>query len=69
MASAEESQQIYDELEKIDQGLAKIGETLKESKEFWEGVDRKLSPTPASQQMEDPPDGITTGPKASHMLS
>ncbi|KAJ7873942.1 hypothetical protein B0H13DRAFT_1894767 [Mycena leptocephala] len=37
MASAEESQQIYDELGKIDRGLAKIGEILKESKEFWEG--------------------------------
>jgi hypothetical protein len=61
VASAEESQQIYDELVKIDRGLAKIGEILKESKEFWEGVDRKLSPTPASQQMKDPPDGITTG--------
>jgi hypothetical protein len=66
---AEESQQIFDELEKIDQGLAKIGETLKESKEFWEGVDRKLSTTPGSQQTEDPPDGITTGPEVSHMLS
>ncbi|KAJ7830122.1 hypothetical protein B0H13DRAFT_1916060 [Mycena leptocephala] len=61
VGSAEESQQIYDELEKIDRGLAKIGEILKESKEFWEGVDRKLSPTPASQQMKDLPDGITTG--------
>jgi hypothetical protein len=69
MASAEESQQIYDELEKIDQGLAKIGETLRESKEFWEGVDRKLSSTPASQQMKDPPDGITAGPEVSHLLS
>ncbi|KAJ7812418.1 hypothetical protein B0H13DRAFT_2471137 [Mycena leptocephala] len=50
VASAEESQQIYDELEKIDRGLAKIGQTLRESKEFWR-----------DQQMKDPPDGITTG--------
>jgi len=66
MASAEESQQIYDELEKIDRGLAKIGETLKESKKFWEGVGRKLdsiSSISASQRMIDPPDGITTGPE------
>ncbi|KAJ7866130.1 hypothetical protein B0H13DRAFT_2561617 [Mycena leptocephala] len=63
VASAEDSQQVYDELEKIDEGLAKIGEILKESKEFWEGVDRKLSPTPGSQQTENPPDGITTGPE------
>ncbi|KAJ7873946.1 hypothetical protein B0H13DRAFT_2348814 [Mycena leptocephala] len=62
MASTEECQQIYDELEKIDRGLAKIGETLKESKQFWEGVDRKLSPTSAGQQTKDPPDGIT-GPE------
>jgi hypothetical protein len=65
MASAEESQQIYDELEKIDQGIAKIGEILKESKEFWEGVDGKLSPTSAGQQTKDPPDGIATGPEVS----
>ncbi|KAJ7892205.1 hypothetical protein B0H13DRAFT_2038648, partial [Mycena leptocephala] len=63
MALAKESQQIYDELEKIDRGLAKIGDTLKESKEFWEGVDWKLSPTSAGQQTKDPPDGITTGPE------
>jgi hypothetical protein len=65
MASAAEIQQIYDELEKIDRGLAKIVETLKESKEFWEGADRKLSPTLAIQQTKDPRDGITTGPEAS----
>jgi hypothetical protein len=60
VTSAEKSQHIYDELKKIDRGLSQIGEILKECKEFWEGVDRKLSPTPGSQQMKDPPDGITT---------
>ncbi|KAJ7912176.1 hypothetical protein B0H13DRAFT_1875107 [Mycena leptocephala] len=62
VTSAEESQQIYDELAKIDRPCQNR-ETLRESKEFWEGVDRKLSPMPASQRMEDPPEGITTGPE------
>jgi hypothetical protein len=68
VGSAEESSQIQDELDKIDEGLSKIGETLRESKNFWEGVDRKLtsvSLSSASQQAKDPPDGITTGPEAS----
>jgi hypothetical protein len=53
-------------LEKIDRGLTKIGETVKESKEFSEGVDRKFdSISSASQRMKDPPDGIITGPQVS----
>ncbi|KAJ7869652.1 hypothetical protein B0H13DRAFT_2670024 [Mycena leptocephala] len=71
VGSAEESSQIQDELDKIDKGLAKIGETLRESKDFWQGVDRKLASVSlafASQQAKDPPDGITTGPEASPEL-
>ncbi|KAJ7869641.1 hypothetical protein B0H13DRAFT_1051543 [Mycena leptocephala] len=66
VGSAEESSQIQDELDKIDKGLAKIGETLRESKDFWQGVDRKLASVSlafANQQAKDPPDGITTGPE------
>jgi hypothetical protein len=68
VGSAEESSQIQDELDKIDKGLAKIGETLRESKDFWQGVDRKLASVSlafAGQQAKDPPDGVTTGPEAS----
>jgi hypothetical protein len=67
VCTAEESQQIYDALDKIDRGLAKIGETLKESKAFWEGIDQKLRLAPsifAAQMMKDSPDGLTTGPEA-----
>ncbi|KAF7356387.1 hypothetical protein MVEN_00971300 [Mycena venus] len=66
--SAAETQQIYDELEQIDRNFSKIGDTLKESKEFWEGVGRKLGSLSSSSctghyRAKDPPHGITTGPE------
>ncbi|KAJ7479644.1 hypothetical protein FB451DRAFT_1171743 [Mycena latifolia] len=54
---------IYDDLEKLDNGFAIIGQQLKDSKEFWEGVDRKLNSAPytlAGQNIKDPPDGSRT---------
>ncbi|KAJ7479642.1 hypothetical protein FB451DRAFT_1239464 [Mycena latifolia] len=59
VSSTAESQQIYDDLEKIDNSFVIIGQRLKDSKEFWEGVDRKLNSapyTPAGQNVKDPPD-------------
>ncbi|KAJ7899614.1 hypothetical protein B0H14DRAFT_3423927 [Mycena olivaceomarginata] len=64
VSSAEESQQIYGELEKIDESLLKIGETLKGSQEYWEKLDQTLKSPPSAppgQQAEVPPGGITTG--------
>ncbi|KAJ7479634.1 hypothetical protein FB451DRAFT_1365385 [Mycena latifolia] len=52
VSSAAEKQQIYDKLEKIDNGLANIRQRLKNSKEFWEGVDRDLKST---QKSTEPP--------------
>ncbi|KAJ7677109.1 hypothetical protein DFH06DRAFT_1169799 [Mycena polygramma] len=65
VGSAEESQQIEDELNKIDRGLSKIGESLHENLEFWEKADRILKSMAfmtSSMQTKDPPNGITTGP-------
>ncbi|KAJ7134369.1 hypothetical protein C8R44DRAFT_770324, partial [Mycena epipterygia] len=65
VSSDAESQQIYDELGKIDKHLEQIGETLNCTKYFWEDVDKSLksaSSARASQQAKDPPDGITPGP-------
>ncbi|KAJ7479649.1 hypothetical protein FB451DRAFT_1239481 [Mycena latifolia] len=63
VSSAAESQQIYDDLEKIDKGFMTIGQRLKDSKEFWEGVDRKLNSAPytlTGQNIKDHPDGSRT---------
>ncbi|KAJ6572989.1 hypothetical protein B0H10DRAFT_2105980 [Mycena sp. CBHHK59/15] len=65
VSSTGESQWVYDELQKIDECFAEIREHLKESKKFWEKVDHNLKSapsTPTSQQAQDVPDGITTGP-------
>ncbi|KAJ7499619.1 hypothetical protein FB451DRAFT_1205995 [Mycena latifolia] len=63
VSSVEESQQIYDELGKIESGLANIRQRLKDSKEFWERVDRDLKSaphTPAGKKANEPPDGSKT---------
>ncbi|KAJ7134363.1 hypothetical protein C8R44DRAFT_770316 [Mycena epipterygia] len=65
VSSDVESQQIYDELGKIDKLIKQIGETLKHTKDFWKDVDQSLrsaSSVRANQQAKDPPDGITSGP-------
>ncbi|KAJ7134380.1 hypothetical protein C8R44DRAFT_976986 [Mycena epipterygia] len=58
VSSDVESQQINDELGKIDKHLERIGETLRRTKDFWEDVDKsfKSASSPrASKQAKDPP--------------
>ncbi|KAF7332886.1 hypothetical protein MVEN_02393900 [Mycena venus] len=62
VSSAEESEQIFRELEKIEKSLETINETLKQSLEFWKGVDRSLRSSSPGQQAKHPPDGISKGP-------
>ncbi|KAJ6530111.1 hypothetical protein B0H19DRAFT_479929 [Mycena capillaripes] len=64
-SSTEQSQQILDEMDNIDKSLSKIGDILKDNKEFWEGVDRRLKsapPPPSGLLGNGPPEGITSGP-------
>jgi hypothetical protein len=49
--------------------LAKIGDILNDSQEFWEGVDSDLKsapPTSSNLLANSPPDGITSGPVVSY---
>jgi hypothetical protein len=65
VGSAEESQQIYDELEKIDKHMEKMHQTLNDAKKFWEGVNRDLKSVPSAStysRAKKPPDGMTPGP-------
>ncbi|KAJ6530143.1 hypothetical protein B0H19DRAFT_480285 [Mycena capillaripes] len=45
-SSTEQSQQILNEMDNIDKSLSKIGDILKDNKEFWEGVDHRLKSAP-----------------------
>ncbi|KAF7335297.1 hypothetical protein MSAN_02340400 [Mycena sanguinolenta] len=65
ISSVEESQQVYDALEKIDESIAKIGKHLREAQMFWETIGRNLRsvpPTPTGGPAPKPPNGITSGP-------
>ncbi|KAJ6530100.1 hypothetical protein B0H19DRAFT_1192097 [Mycena capillaripes] len=64
-SSTEESQQILSEMDNIDKSLSRIGGILKDNKEFWEGMDRRLKsapPPPSGLSANDPSEGITSGP-------
>ncbi|KAJ6514554.1 hypothetical protein DFH09DRAFT_1196682 [Mycena vulgaris] len=66
-APAVEREQIHEELRKIDEKIANLGVRLKNSKEYWEKMNRDLKNTLStyrSQRAENPPDGDTCGPLA-----
>ncbi|KAJ7461238.1 hypothetical protein FB451DRAFT_491076 [Mycena latifolia] len=59
VSSATESQQICDELQKVDQGLAKILQRLKDAKDFWTKVDGKLKSASYTPTRDDSLGGST----------